>query len=435
MNRVNFFKKIYIPILALILFITLVPLSTSCSITATFGNLIICESVNKDTAEPVNAKSEFDLFTKEINATINVQNIKGSDNYRFLWKNNKTGAVITDMSGKYQPGKTEYGSGWFSSKMSVQEGKAAAILPGDYTVEFYHNGELKSTASFKVNKPEVKILQVSLTNKVNDKAEPVNITQEFGTGEKIYACVQTNYLVPGDIYKAKWYDEKNNIINETSISIKDEDTYGQPSWIAFSGDKPIPAGKNKVEIYLNDVKFNEYSFTITDTKKTQIGAITFDKGNIFAEAQSKYFFTIKYPDNCEYTWQEDTTGMNVQFNPLNKNDGYSTMMMVLNEGSAPKAADYTAFADKIASVVASSAPVKEQIGERVVAEGKLLDGTPFKEYTYYFNDKDKLEYGLFIDLIPKFGNLYVWYGFAVKPFYGQLNASSKGSLESLVLKK
>jgi len=441
MNKKANLKIFFMPVLILLLLITLVPLTASCKIETIFGKLTISESVKKDTFEPVNPKNEFDLFTKEIAAAINIQNVKGTDNYRFLWKNSKTEEVIADVTGKYMEGETRYLAGWFSSKTFIAAGKDVIALPGEYVVEFYHNGELKSSANFKIKEPQAKILSVSLAKEINDKKEPVKTTQEFNSDEKIYVCVQMNYLVPGDKLTAKWYDDKGNVILESPVDIKDP--LYTISWksieLVRADNSAKPAGKYKVEIYLNGAKYNEYSFTITETitetTKTQTGAITFDKSNTFTEAQGKYFFTIKYPDNCNYTWKEDNTGMNVTFAPLSKDDAYSTLMIVMNESSAPKAADYGSFTDELAKQTALGAEGMKQIGDKTVADGKLSDGTPYKEYTYYFNDKDKLEYGLILDLISKNGNLYIWYGFANKAFYDKLNASFYGSLASLVLKK
>ncbi|MHB9128296.1 MAG: hypothetical protein ACYC3T_08875, partial [Candidatus Humimicrobiaceae bacterium] len=369
MNKKANLKKFFMPVLILLLLITLVPLAASCKKEAIFGNLTISESVKKDTSEPVNPKNEFDLFTKEIAAAINIQNVKGIDNYRFLWKNSKTGEVISDINGKYQEGEARYGSGWFASTASVKKGFDVIALPGDYTVEFYHNGELKSSANFKIKEPEAKILSVSLANEINDKMEPVKTTQEFNSGSAIYACVQINYIIPGDILLAKWYDESGAVILETPMELKD--SFYKTSWVSFTlegiENKPIPEGKHKVEIYLNDVKYNEFNFTIKAPVVQTNSDITFDKGNIFTEAEGKYYFTIGYPDNCEYTWQEDQNSMSVTFTPLNKNDGYSTIMMAGLEDSLPSTLKikegYDVFADELAKQAALGTEGMTQIGD------------------------------------------------------------------------
>src|SRR5450830_1552533 len=182
MDRNKVLKKLLIPLIALILLITLMPFTASCGKKeALFGKLIISESLNKDTFEPVNPKNEFDLFIKEIRATINIQNVKGTDNYRFLWKNSKTVEVIADITGKYMEGETRYVAGWFSSKTFIAAGKEVIALPGEYVVEFYNNGELKSSANFKIKQPEAKILSVSLANEINDKMEPVKNVKDFSS--------------------------------------------------------------------------------------------------------------------------------------------------------------------------------------------------------------------------------------------------------------
>jgi hypothetical protein len=436
-------KKTLIPVITLMLLVTLMPFAASCGkIEPVFGKVIICESLNKDTFEPVNPKNEFDLFTKEIGATINIKNIKGTDNFRFLWKNTITSEMIADVTGKYMDGETRYVEGWFSSKAFAAEGKEAIALPGKYTVEFYHNGELKASADFTIKEPESKILSVSLAKEVNDKMEPLKTSQDFLSSDKIYACVQLNYIIPGNIIKVKWLDDKGDVILESSDEPK-EPFYAISWWaseLARDDGLEKPAGSYKVEIYLNDIKYNEYSFTITapaetTADQTLTGGVTFDKSNTFTEAESKYLFTIQYPDGCNYTWTQDNSGMNVVFTPLKKDDAYSTVMIVLNKSSAPKSAEYDSFADELARQSASGTEGMVQVGDKKVADGKLPDGTAYKEYTYYFNDKDKLEYGLIFDLIPKNGNLYIWYGFANKSFYEQLNGSFYGSLATLVFNK
>src|SRR5665647_1008727 len=198
-------KKTLIPFFTLILLIILMPFASSCGkIEPVFGKLIICESLNKDTYEPVNPKNEFDLFAKEICVSIDIKNVKGTDNFRFLWKNTKTSETIGEDTGKYKESEKVYLQGRFPGRIFVGAGKDVIALPGEYTVEFYHNGELKASANFKIKEPESKILSVSLANEINNKMEPVKTTQEFSASDKIYACVQMNYLIPGNKIDVKW---------------------------------------------------------------------------------------------------------------------------------------------------------------------------------------------------------------------------------------
>ncbi|MHB1348114.1 MAG: hypothetical protein ACYCXK_11565, partial [Candidatus Humimicrobiaceae bacterium] len=435
-NKQNRMKACFLILIISILTITMIPFTASCAKETIFGSLTLCGSVNKDTFEPVDPKNEFDLFDKNISAAINIQNVKGTDLYRFLWKNEQTGEIFADVSGKYKEGETRYLEGWFASSVFPEEGADVIALPGNYLVEFYHNGVLNTSAKFTIKEPVSKILSVSLASEVNDIQEPLKTTQEFDSGSAIYACVQLNYIIPGDKLLAKWFDESGNVLFENPLELKD--SFYQTSWIAFTlesaNDKPLPEGNYKVEIYLNDVKYNEFLFTISVASGQAATDISFDKGNIFTEAESKYYFSISYPDNCEYNWQEYEDGMSVNFNPLSENDAYSTMMIVTVIETEPTEEDYNSFADEISQQTAAGVEGMKQTGERTVADGNLPDGTPYKEYTYYFNDADGLEYGLILDLIPINGMFYVWYGFANETFYNQLNSSYYGSLATLEFK-
>ena len=435
MNSNKGTKRILIYLLTILLVLSLTPLTVSCKKEAVFGNLITCQSLNKDTFEPVNPANEFDLFSKEISATINIQNIKGTDNFKFLWKNEQTGEVIGEYSGKYKEGEKRYGSGWFSATLYVQQGKDAIALPGNYVVEFYHNNELKSLAKFKIKEPEAKILNVSLASEVNENYEPVKTAQQFDSGNIIYACIQMNYLIKGDSLAAKWYDANGNVIYENSVKF-DNSVY-KTSWVDFSleaeNNKPIPEGNYKVEIYYNNVKYNEYPFTVAVAEgQMQTADVTFNNGNTFSEAKEKYYFTIKYPDSNEYVFEENNSGMTVTFKPKNQNEAYTTMMIVFKKGYVPSTQDFGSLADELAN---QSSQGMKQNGDNTEAERKLVDGTAYKEYIYYFTDDNNNEFGLILGFIPKFDNLYIWYGFAHKSYYNQLNSSYYGSLASLIFKK
>jgi len=228
--------------------------STSCKVETTFGEVIICESLNKETYEPINPKNEFEMSVKEINATIELTNIKGTDSYRFLWKNTKTGEVILDNTGKYKEDDDRYLKGWFSNTIYVKDDTGFLATPGDYVVEFYHNGELKSSANFKIKEPESKILQVVLSNKINELYEPLAPAQVFKGNEIIYACVQADYLIAGSKYTAKWYDPSGAMILESSF--EPPSSFYKTSWISFSLESaeksPLPATKLKSIIMMRN---------------------------------------------------------------------------------------------------------------------------------------------------------------------------------------
>jgi uncharacterized protein (DUF2249 family) len=437
-------NKITVVILAIILSMTLIPISSACTLLLkpAFENIVISSSIEKDTLKPLDEKTEFETSAENIYATVKYSNVKGEDNYRFKWTNLDTGETVLDVENQYAKDKEgKYISGTIMSRIDPQLFKLKIISPGDYKVDYYHKGEVIKTTTFKVTKPQAKIMEVSLANKVDEKYAPVNITKKFSSNETVYACVKFDIQTIGTNVKAKWKSSTDELIFESSIDMTVD--YPSPSYISFwfpEKPGPITAGNYKVEIYLNDNLYGSSDFEVTsETAETVEAVVTFDKGNTFTEAQSKYFFTIKYPDNWEYTFTEDNTGMNVGFKSLNKNELFGTTMSVINDGSGIKESDYTAVADEFAKAIAQKISGEmQQIGDTKISDYTLVDGSPFKDYIYYFNDNstsDKGEYAMIIDLIPKFGKLYVWVGVATKIFYTQLDAAFLGGLQSLVLKE
>jgi hypothetical protein len=433
-------NKIIILILAIIISMALIPISSSCSLLQlTFENLVISSSVEKDTLKPLDEKTEFEASAENIYATIKFSNAKGEDNYRFKWTNLDTGEIVSDAEGQYAKDmKGKYVEGTVFARISSQDFKLKIIPPGDYKVDYYHKGEVIKTTTFKVTKPQPKIIEVSLANQLDKNSAPVGKTQKFNSNEKIYACVKFDIQTIGTNVNAKWKSSTDELIFDNGNYPIPADYYS-PSYISFEllePPRPLPAGNYKVEIYLNDNLYGSFDFeVIAETAETVEAVVTFDQGNTFTEAQSKYFFTMKYPDNWEYTWTDDSTGTNVSFNSLNKNETFGTFMSIINEGSGIKESDYKALADQIAQGLIKE---MQQSKDTVISDGTLLDGSPFQQYIYYFTDNsssNKGDFAIIIDLIPKFGKLYIWIGMAPEIFYTQLDAAFLGGLESLVLKK
>ena len=424
-------KRILVFLIIFSFISSMVPLLSSCSKEAVFGELTICEKINEETKEPLIPKNDFDFKVKEIFSTIKVENVKGDENFRFLWKNIENDSIVTDITGKYREGESLSLSGWFSGNLTIKEGAEFLAFPGKYKIEFYHNGELKSSAEFTIKKPDSKITSVSLTDKVGPDSEPLNPKQEFTQDDEIYACAQLDFLVVGDTVKSKWLDDKNSIITEVPVTINDY--FFKPSWVSFSffstNENPLPAGSYTVEILLNDAVYGSYPFTITAATEPESEIISFKDNNIFTEAEAKYYFTIIYPDDWNYTWQEDNTAMSVVFTPTNTLEALSTLMIVMNEGSYPVDASETkSFMDEIASDTKGE---MEQLGEPLITQKKMLMGTPYTEYVYYFSDPDKGEFGLILSSFVANNKMYVWYGYAHKEFYIPLNDVYYRALNSL----
>jgi len=438
-------NKTILLIIALILFLGLAPISSACTLLElTFEDIVISSKIDKDAYKPLDEMTEFEASAEDIYATIGYSNAKGDDNFRFKWTNLDTGEIVRDVEDKYaEDMKGKYVSGTTFSRVSSGDFESKIIPSGDYKVEYYHNGEIVKTTTFKVNKPQPKIIEVLLTNQVNENYEPVSASQiqNFNSNETVYACVKFDIQAPGNNVKAKWLSDAGVLIFESGIDMTSD--YTDPSFITFwfpENPGPVQPGIYKVEIYLNDNLYGSLDFEVTGEVSEAVDiVITFNQGNTFTEAQGKYFFTINYPDDWQYTWTEDSTGMNAGFKSPEKDIYLGTVMAVVNEGSGIKESDFTALADEsVKGIVQNISEDMQQIGETSISDWELPDGTPFKEYIYYFNDNSsskKGEFAVILDIIQKFGKLYIWIGVASEVYYDQLNMVYQEGLKTLVLEK
>src|SRR4030042_4999323 len=298
-------KKIMVLTLALILSLTLVPISSACAIKQIFENIVISSGIEEDTNEPLNENIEFEASSEHIYATIKFSGVKGGDNWRFKWTNLDTGETVLDKEDRYDMDQEEkYMEGIVETDIYPLD-KSSLIPAGDYKVEFYNNGELVKTTTFKVNKPEVSIIEVLLANQVDQDYVPVSITQEFNSNETVYACVQVNYQTAGNTLKAQWKSSTDELIKEASIELAE---FSSPSYITFwfpSETETLEAGSYKVEIYLNDILYGSFDFEVTE--EVAEATVTFDQGNEYSATD--FGFTITLPDT--WTYEENKTEQDV----------------------------------------------------------------------------------------------------------------------------
>ena len=277
--------------------------------------------------------------------------------------------------------KEKYLEGIIESDISPLD-ESSIIQPGDYKVEFYNNGEIIKTATFKVNERQVKIIEVSLANELDQNNEPVTITQEFKSNETVYACVKVDYQTTGNTVKAQWKSSTDELLSEDSTDLVE---YSSPSYLIFSFQWEtgvIPAGSYKVEIYLNDSLYDSFDFEVTgEIAETTETTVTFDQGNEYSSTD--FGFTITIPDN--WTYEESKTAQEVGLSIVPPSQDIQVWLLfkaVYPAGYSP----YERFADN------DSASFAEQQGWTFVEKGKsdaaLENGTPCKEYFYRYTDND-----------------------------------------------
>ncbi|MBU4450982.1 MAG: hypothetical protein KKE35_06790 [Actinobacteria bacterium] len=428
----NFIKKSTILIIALIFILGLIPALSSCTPKLSFENIVISEDVKKDTNEPINPKNEFDISAKQIFATVKYIGTKGSDNWQFKWTLLESGEIVLDKGEKFNKDEPNtIFEGIASSNIYTIDDKK--IIPaGNYKVEFFNNGELINTANFKVNKPQMEIIEVKLANAVDNSGVPVKETQQFSPSETVYATVKLNYQVTGNSFKALWKDSAGKVINEINYDIPG-DYYEGPSYIWFmlqltGGQTPtVSPGKYKVEIYLNDSLSGTYDFEVMEGS-----LVTFNQGTVFTNAD--FAFSIAIPDDWTYT---EIAKNEVGFSlapptDISGNPVYPVTFFFTAAVPAPYK-PYKDFSEK-----SSEDAAKQQAWtyvESLENDLVLKNGTSYKEYMYKYTDKDGGNFIFIYSFIENKSSLYLFIAIASDDISGDVaQAVYYGMLDTLTFK-
>lgn len=115
-----------------------------------FGEVTVCESIDEDTYAPISKNEEFKIGFREIYATIHISGVSSEDYFTYRWKYADSGEVIREFSFDYF--KEE---GYIPDYFIIPEGEDIADYhifsePGEYIVDFFHNGQYIGNANFKV---------------------------------------------------------------------------------------------------------------------------------------------------------------------------------------------------------------------------------------------------------------------------------------------
>ena len=422
----NFIKKSIILIIVLIFILGLIPALSSCGPPKPpFENIVISGDVVKDTNEPINPKNEFDISAKQVFATVKYFGKKGSDNWHFKWTYLESGEIVLDDGEKYNNDEPNtIFEGIVSSNISTIDNKI--IPPGNYKIEFFNNGELINTANFKVNKPQMEIIEVKLANAIDESGVPVTETQQFSPSETVYATVKLYYMVTGNSFKALWKDSAEKVLNEAKYDIPNDYYYGS-SYIWFSleltgGQIPIGPGKYKVEIYLNESLNGTYDFEVLED-----ALVTFNQGTVFTN--DAFAFSIAIPDDWKYTENIAKSEATFELTPPDNIPVAFSFSAVPPEGFKP----YKDFSEKSSKDIAKEQGFTyiESLENNLV----LKNGTPYKEYKYRYTDKDGGNWILAYSFIENKSNLYLFFAIANNDTHGDVaQAVYYGMLDSLTFK-
>ena len=314
----------------------------SCAPEQVFGGLIICMEVDGTTYEPKNECDDFDIEADQIFAVIKVSGVKAEDIWRFTWENLDTGEVIADSTNIYSAQTTGYIEGFFSNKLIPNGIDNIIAKPGDYSVSFYHNRELKGTGEFRINKPSVEILEVSFSKDIDGQGDPVGISKEFLQRDTIFAAIKVNYKIKNDRFSIKWFKGEDEFLKEESFKV-DDDHY-MPGYIIFQlineDGKAFPIDIYRVEILYRGEAAGQYYF---DVVPEEFSSDIFSGGSKYKNED--HLLEFDYPDRWTFTEEEIESGLKVQFIPEEPEKNIIINIWALGEEYSPEEDDYTSFAD------------------------------------------------------------------------------------------
>ncbi len=423
-------KKSLVVLLSIILISGLTFFAAACKPELSFGSLAVCKDINQETFEPTYPENEFDIGIEKIYASINYSGTKGEDNYRFSWMSLDTGEVILDKSSKYSEGKSDYFEGYAMSYIETSE-EVRVIPPGSYKIDFYHNGELKSTANFVIKEPEIKILGVSLANEVDENSAPVNKTQQFISTEIVYACVNINYYISGNSLKARLYNSNGDLIVET-VNDLNVDLY-EPVWIAFTfqgESRDMPADVYNVEIYLNDGLYGTYDFEVTEARGAEAGGDIFTQGNVYSN--DKYGVSFSVPDDWSYTESDDADGLEVNLTAQSGDLPIAFLFMASPTNDYPPSSQFRDFADGLSSDIAD-----DNNWEFVdVQENEFVNGNDitFHDFIYVFKDVDNNEWAVATAFFEGNDRLYILFATVSDDYFEMGESIYTGITETMDFK-
>ena len=419
-----YFKKnsIFLLLCAVVLFFNFSLLS--CTPDLDFGEIVTCEKLDEETYAPVIPKGSFDIGVQQIFATIKAAGIKSEDKFSFVWKNKETGKIIFENTDEYSAEKKGYIEGYIASSIYLdkEDKEKDNILaePGEYIVEFFHNSMLTDTAEFKILIPDVKILEVLLTDAVSDSYEPLNSKSQFGVFDIFYACIKLNYQIKGNTIGAKLFSNDSDLLQENKFEAVEN--YYKQSYTAFKflSDIPWKSGNYYVEVYLNDSLCQKHDFKVV--------APVIELNNTYSDEQLE--FSIKYPQDCEISDREDEAELAVDFLLFSGSEPLVLTLWVVNENYYPGEEEFLEYADEISNSIISTNWKQTDSGHKDYE----LNSVSVKEFSYEYLDDENKYWKMNLSFIIDNNRLYLFEGLSNSEYTEILEVIYYGMLDTLSFK-
>lgn len=397
---------------------------SSCKPELSFGDLALCLEVDKETFAPAGIKDSFETGVEKIYAVIEASGVKAEDVWKFTWKNIDNEEVIADSEGSYSEDDGGYMEGYLSNCVIPAEEEGIIGEPGNYRVDFYHNGQLISSADFVIEVPGLEIIEVALSKEIDDQGKPVEVFNRFYPDDIINASVKLNYKKKDDSISVKWYKGEEELLGEEQFTI--EDDYYLEGYVVFviSNDEPWPLGDYNLEVFHNSLLDGSYTFEIVRKEMPDAG---FDRNEVYKSED--YKFSISYPDGWNYEEEDIENGLEVVFVPEPDYIDVRMKMRVLEKGYFPGKEEYSDFADNIVQdIIVLSDDVEVSKTE---STGDVSDAT-YSRINYSYPGENENGWDIDLIFINKTGMLYLFLKISDTYYKGFADKAYGNMLDSLL---
>jgi hypothetical protein len=375
--------KILIPAAALLLIAAMQFLLPACSPPAiSFGDIVISEDIDKESGAPVDTGNEFDINIDKIVASVRYSGVRGADRWAFKWINLDLNQTVLDVSREFNGQNPDsFFQGTVSSDIFASD-QSKIIAPGKYLVEFYFNDSLVKTSEFIIAKPKSGIIEVSLSDEIDEFGKPLNPSTKFKPHDTVYLSVKLDFAIAGNIIKAVWENSNQQIIEQAVSEIKTDYYDNSYLWFALPlKDKKydIAPGFYNVKVFLNDLLYKSIKFEVLKADPP-----VFNEKNLYKNDLFGFFLNI--PDNWTYEEKNENNTLYLQLIP----DIETPALFIVASSAAGPLQPYDEFVKTDSDAIAASK--KLQFIESVKRQYILKNTYPTTEYIRNYKDSSGNNY-------------------------------------------
>lgn len=190
-------------------------------------------------------------------ASFNYENMTPETEWRREWYWNGTLQEAVSVTEPW--GLDKHGTTWVNT--SVPDG----LLPGDYELRLYIDGEQVQGGSFVIDerRPDTPVFKpITFAAEVTEEFEPIDPTNRFEEGlSRVHGVFTVEGLALGDSFERVWYVDGQEVLRATETADDESDRF---SAAIFVNEGTLDPGTYTLEIYHDGKLAQGGSFTVGD---------------------------------------------------------------------------------------------------------------------------------------------------------------------------